>query len=241
MPVPVRQSSSSAWPARDSSAAIWSMIPLGTPTKSFSARRARAASSGRGTGTWWSSVRARAVAHSSAADEDRPAPAGRSASIAISAPPYLVTRLAERPGHPGRVGGPAGHRSGLEGVDVHDDGPGFLLSGDQGDAPVFSAGRRGGDPGAQGEGQHEALGVVRAAHQVDPAGREPDAVRLAAVCFGEPGGGIRRPGRGHADRHWAAACRGSTGSKNTPAPSSAAARCRRTPGARRAGARCAWR
>ena len=33
-----RQSSSSACPARQSSDADWSMIPVGTPAKSFSAR-----------------------------------------------------------------------------------------------------------------------------------------------------------------------------------------------------------
>jgi hypothetical protein len=32
-----------------------------------------------------------------------------------------VARLAQRPGHPGRVGGPAGDRAGLERVDVQDD------------------------------------------------------------------------------------------------------------------------
>src|ERR1035438_5502512 len=52
------------------------MIPDGTPTKSFSARRAMAASSGRGTWIPCSWVRARATAHSSAAEEDRPAPCG---------------------------------------------------------------------------------------------------------------------------------------------------------------------
>src|SRR5712691_5959335 len=68
-------------------------------------------------------------------------------------------------------------------------------------------------------------------------------------------GGQQLPGeladRGDVDRLFAvqlatdlsraAASCGSTGSKKTPAPSSAAARCRRTPGARRTGARCRWR
>ena len=63
------------------------MMPEGTPTNSFSARRAIAASVRRGTASppssaCASSVRASAVAHSSAAEEDRPAPAGRSESMA---------------------------------------------------------------------------------------------------------------------------------------------------------------
>ena len=67
------------------------MMPDGTPTNSFSARRAIAASSPRGTGApsssdGVSSVRASAVAHSSAAEEDRPAPAGTSESMAMQAP-----------------------------------------------------------------------------------------------------------------------------------------------------------
>ncbi len=62
------------------------MMPDGTPTNSFSARWAIAASSRRGTLTPPSSVRASAVAHSRAADDDRPAPAGRSESMAMQAP-----------------------------------------------------------------------------------------------------------------------------------------------------------
>jgi hypothetical protein len=51
-------------------------MPDGTPAKSFSARRAIAASSRRSTASPASSVSASAVAHSSAADDDSPAPAG---------------------------------------------------------------------------------------------------------------------------------------------------------------------
>ena len=83
---PLRQSSSSACPAWQSSAADWSMMPVGTPTKSFSARRAIAASSVRGTSSPASWVRASATAHSRAADEDSPAPCGRSESMASRAP-----------------------------------------------------------------------------------------------------------------------------------------------------------
>ena len=81
-----RQSSSSACPAWDSSEADWSMMPVGTPTNSFSAWQVSATSSPRGTLRPPSEVSASAVAHSSAADEDRPAPAGTSESMATHAP-----------------------------------------------------------------------------------------------------------------------------------------------------------
>ena len=74
---PLRQSSSSACPCSQSSEADWSMIPLGTPTKSFSARRQSAASSRRSTFSPYSSVSASAVAHSRAADDDSAAPRSR--------------------------------------------------------------------------------------------------------------------------------------------------------------------
>ena len=82
----VRQSSSSACPARQSSDADWSMMPVGTPANSFSARRAIVTSSARGTSRPASEVSASAVAHSSAAEEDSPAPAGTSESMAMQAP-----------------------------------------------------------------------------------------------------------------------------------------------------------
>ena len=63
------------------------MIPLGTPTISFSARRASRASSARGTSAPYSSARAIATAHSIAAEDDRPAPCGRSESMTRLAPP----------------------------------------------------------------------------------------------------------------------------------------------------------
>ena len=84
---PERQSSSSAWPASQSSDADWSMIPHGTPAKSFSARCAAAASAGRVMSSWYRSASASATEHSSAADEDRPAPRGTSESITSRAPP----------------------------------------------------------------------------------------------------------------------------------------------------------
>jgi hypothetical protein len=152
-----------------------------------------------------------------------------------------VAGLSQRPGHPGRVGGPAGGLTRLERVDVQPHRLVRPLPRHQRDPAAGATGRGDGDPGIQRERQHEHLVVVRAAHQVDPAGREPDAVgRPAAVPFGEPGGrGRRRYHGGH--RHCAAACCGSTGSKKRPAPNSAAARCRRVPGARSAGARCTCR
>ena len=84
---PERQSSCRASPAVQSSDADWSRIPLGTPTISFSARRASRASSVRGTRSPDRSARAIATAHSIAADDDRPAPCGRSESITRLAPP----------------------------------------------------------------------------------------------------------------------------------------------------------
>src|SRR5450631_895973 len=63
------------------------MIPDGTPTNSFSALRAMAASSGLRTARPHSSVRARATEHSSAADDDSPAPSARHESRAMLAPP----------------------------------------------------------------------------------------------------------------------------------------------------------
>ncbi len=52
LPVPARQSSSSAWPASDSRTASWSITPVGAPAKSFSARRPITASCSRGTASW---------------------------------------------------------------------------------------------------------------------------------------------------------------------------------------------
>ena len=84
--VSVAQSSSIAWPSWHSSAAYWSMIPVGAPTKSFSARLAIAASVRRSTVTPDSSQSASATEHSSAAEDDTPAPTGRSESMSIEAP-----------------------------------------------------------------------------------------------------------------------------------------------------------
>jgi len=73
------------------------MMPLGTPTISFSARLASLASSSRDTLTWYSATRATAVAHSIAAEEDRPAPCGRSESMTRLAPPTAcpASRMAQ--------------------------------------------------------------------------------------------------------------------------------------------------
>ena len=62
------------------------MMPVGTPTNSFSARQASVTSSPRGTSRPPSEVSASAVTHSSAADEESPAPAGTSESMARQVP-----------------------------------------------------------------------------------------------------------------------------------------------------------
>ena len=73
------------------------MIPLGTPTISFSARLASRASSVRGTSAPYRSARAIATAHSIAAEDDRPAPCGRSESKTRLAPPTArpASRMAQ--------------------------------------------------------------------------------------------------------------------------------------------------
>ena len=82
----VRQSSSMAWSAWQSRAADWSMMPVGAPTNSFSARLAIFASSSRATATPDSEQSASATEHSSAAEDDTPAPTGRSESMSMEAP-----------------------------------------------------------------------------------------------------------------------------------------------------------
>ena len=77
----------STCPARPAVAASWSMMPHGTPTKSFSARWASRASSTGGSSTPCRSSSARPVAHSSAALDDSPAPAGTELAMTRSAPP----------------------------------------------------------------------------------------------------------------------------------------------------------
>jgi hypothetical protein len=156
-------------------------------------------------------------------------------------PAGQVTGLAQRPGHPGRVGGPASHRAWFECDRGQHDRLAVGPPRPQRDPPVRPPGGSHADSGGERERQHEHLGVIRAADQVDPARREPDALRLPAIASGQPPAGIRRAGPVHAALHCAAACCGSTGSKKTPAPSSAAPKCRSTPGARSAGARCRCR
>ena len=65
-----------AEPCSPNSDANWSMIPVGAPTTSFSARWQARASSARVTWSPCRSCSASATAHSSAADEDSPDPVG---------------------------------------------------------------------------------------------------------------------------------------------------------------------
>src|ERR1022692_1326296 len=98
---PVRQSSSNACPAAQSIEADWSMIPHGTPTKSFSARLARAAISDLVSARPANSVKDAAAAHATAAEEASPAPGVRSESIARLTPPSgLNTVPGPPPGPP---------------------------------------------------------------------------------------------------------------------------------------------
>src|SRR5215831_12652943 len=111
--------------------------------------------------------------------------------------------FAQRPGHPGRVRGPPGHRSGLERVDRQRDRIAAGLPGYERDLSVRPPRGRGADAGTDGEWQHEYLVVVRAADQVDPARREPGAFWFTAVLPGEPRAGVRRrPRRGGGSGHW---------------------------------------
>ena len=98
----VWQSRSIACPCWQSRAADWSMMPVGAPTNSFSARLAIAASAVLGTEIPDSEHSARATAHSSAADDDTPAPTGRFESTSTDAP-----RTA-RPAAPSAQATPAG-------------------------------------------------------------------------------------------------------------------------------------
>jgi hypothetical protein len=66
--------------------ADWSMIPVGAPTYTFSARRASAGRSSTGRSMPPRSTSAVRTADSSAADDDRPAPSGTSEVMASRAP-----------------------------------------------------------------------------------------------------------------------------------------------------------
>ncbi|OEV22957.1 hypothetical protein AN220_27065 [Streptomyces nanshensis] len=67
--------------------AVWSMIPQGMPTKSFSARWHSRASCCRDSSSPYSSVSASPVTTSRAADEESPAPVGTVLVRCTSAPP----------------------------------------------------------------------------------------------------------------------------------------------------------
>lgn len=74
----VRQSRNVPASGRPRSDAIWSMIPVGAPTASFSAHRPTFASVTRLWSSPQTSFSATAVAPSIAADDDSPAPTGTS-------------------------------------------------------------------------------------------------------------------------------------------------------------------
>ncbi len=82
-----RVSRNSAWRSPASVQAIWSMIPTGAPTKSFSARLARRASGTSARSSAKASRNARSRATSSAALDDSPLPSGTRDSMRTSAPP----------------------------------------------------------------------------------------------------------------------------------------------------------
>ena len=80
-PRTVRQSMNTAEPRAPNSDANWSMIPVGAPTTSFSARWQARASSVRLAPSPCRSSSASATAQSSAADDDSPDPVGTTESM----------------------------------------------------------------------------------------------------------------------------------------------------------------
>ena len=65
---------------------MWSMMPTGAPTRSFSASRPSLAMRTSSIASPLASRRARSIETSSAADDDTPEPAGTSESIQASKP-----------------------------------------------------------------------------------------------------------------------------------------------------------
>ena len=82
----IRQSISSAWPARPCSAVSWSMSPPGTPVASTSAASARRAASIGSTASPPRSARASTSATANAELDDKPEPAGTVDETSRSAP-----------------------------------------------------------------------------------------------------------------------------------------------------------
>jgi hypothetical protein len=78
-----RNTAASGWPSRE---AYWSMIPVGAPTTSFSARCPARASSGMLRSRPQREASAPATAISRAAEEESPPPAGTVESTYSSAP-----------------------------------------------------------------------------------------------------------------------------------------------------------
>jgi hypothetical protein len=96
----------------------------------------------------------------------------------------LIAGRPQRPGHPGRVRAPAGHRAGRQPVERDLEHAVRLLPGAEQQPPVGPPGGRDRGGLAQRERQHEPVVVVGVlAHQVGPARRQPHPVRRPA----EPG------------------------------------------------------
>jgi hypothetical protein len=137
-----RQSRNVAASARPSIDAIWSMIPVGAPTASFSARRPTSRAI-RGRGRAPTSLRADAVAPSIAADDESPrrrARRTRTTGRRRDGCRVDARRLQERPRDAERVARPlddlvaAGGEEGVEVRDGHLDG--IRSNEDDADAPV---------------------------------------------------------------------------------------------------------
>ncbi len=102
-----RQSRKTAWSLAPRSEADWSMMPVGAPTKSFSARCVARTISSALSPAPVSSLRAEMTAHSMACEEDSPAPRGTSESRSRSRPGTSMPRSLQGPDDTERVLGPA--------------------------------------------------------------------------------------------------------------------------------------
>ncbi len=103
-----------AWPATPQATASWSMMPLCTPTISFSTRWPRRASAVRSIGQPANVISATATPSSSEADEESPEPSGRSPSISRSAPGMGIRSRAAAPRRRARSASTPAHRAGAD-------------------------------------------------------------------------------------------------------------------------------
>ncbi len=121
-----------------------------------------------------------------AAEELRPDPSGTQETNAASKPLTCETGLAKRPGHAGRVGGPAVHATGFEAVEV---GFGNLVGrhvGDDADLGVFARLERDERAVRQRDRQAQARVVVGVlADQVHTARSGPHALGRGGVGVDE--------------------------------------------------------